>query len=458
MKDQYLNIDEIFRKKFEDYEPNPPEGLWGKIKTRLPDNLGGAGSIQMVFFSAIVLISLGVVFLFTGSSYQTDQLQDNTTQQIAGEQITDNSQINQTSIPEQNNPEAVSGIKENEAAQQCVIEKPITANEAPVGSGPANGDEHSNPISHAPKTEIAEKAETEKTEIKEENPLYNERYLEHRISGLQQISLPELSSIRNMALITRNLDTKPVRISYAKFDEKPLVKNNPLANFKLGAFLYPEFTFYPDDSVSSSRNYNFGIDLRYYKSSFFIKTGVDFSIAKDEGKYTIDYKKWEFLGTYQDVYDVTFDSTEQGIVPTYHTKTVEVFDSVQHVTIRKEKNTYTYLQVPLMVGYEIRGSRLNYSFMAGPNLSLMMSENIPEPEIEDNITIVNINKEVPERINTSWQMLVGIGISYKLSDNMEFALEPTLRYYLNSAYKGDIITTKHPYSVGVRAGLLFKLK
>ena len=226
--------------------------------------------------------------------------------------------------------------------------------------------------------------------------------------------------------------------------------------FKLGAFINPEVVLYPDDSINNSRNFNFGIDFRYYTSeNFFIRSGIGISIARDEGKYQVDYN--EYIGSYEDVYDVTFESSQSGIVPVYHTKTVEVYDSIEHVSISQSKNRYTYLQLPVLAGYEAQKRNLSYTFMAGPCVSFLINKNIPDPKLPGNIKVLSIDNRIADRIDMNWQMVVGMGINYKVNRKFEVALEPTFRYYLNSTYEGNIITSKHPLVFGLRAGLLFKL-
>lgn len=438
MKDQYLHIDEIFKRKFEGFEPEPPAGMWPKIKARLSGTGGtGIGAFKTILLSSVVLVTAGalVLMLLTNSqptsNIDNNLLAQNKTintssdyQNDASIPVNDN-QIN-TPTPVDNTKTVISENKKEPITQKEIIEPKITQ-------------------VTAASTEIQDNTSEKNTWCS-------------NILSLQKHSTNLIPVNSDDFQLHSASNRIPDRFNF-KFDpEQKTTKSAVESYFKIGGFINPEVVFYPDDSVSNSRNFNFGLDIRYHKKNFFIKTGLGISIARDEGKYNINYKQLEYLGSYQDVYNVTFDTTESGVEPIYHTKTVMVYDSVEHATVSKEKNTYTYIQIPLMFGYQIERPKVNYSIMAGPCFSAMINKNIPDPAYPENARILNITSDVAERISTNWQMVLGVGINYKLSKKWELSLEPTKRYYLNSAYRRDIITTKHPYSIGLRAGLLFKLQ
>ncbi len=439
MKDQYLHIDEIFRKKFEGFEPEPPTGMWPKIKARISGKGGtGMGSVKTILLSTVVMITAGALLLvFLNNS----QPRTNTHSKFIAQSeklSTNTNYLNETTDTETENlrsPEPVKHIA------------PVVAENTDESTSENKIIETDPYQPKASTNEIVPVAE--KTKDSQKN---------FDIQLLQPHSGTQILAKHSYRNLYANDNRTPESFNF-KFDaDQKTIKSPVESYFKIGGFINPEVVFYPDDSVSNSRNFNFGLDLRYYRKNFFIRTGLNISIARDEGKYNINYKQLEYLGSYQDVYNVTFDTTESGLEPVYHTKTVQVYDSVEHATVNKEKNTYTYIQIPLLIGYQIERQKVNYSVMAGPCYSALINRNIPNPEYPEGARILNISSNVAERINSNWQMVFGVGINYKLSRNVEISFEPTLRYYLNSTYRRDIITTKHPYSIGLRAGILFKLQ
>ncbi len=427
MKDQYSNIDDFFRKRFENFNPEPPARIWEKIINRLHPG-GGSGIFRTFIFSALSLISVGIIVLLITNPLSTDK---NT---VANP-------INKNDIISDQKEESINKEKE---IKEFYVKPP----------------EINNDLSKREKDQLA---------AQDPNQNYNkikEKYTEHKAEEktvtrnyANIISLAENNSVeiskRSSNVKALGLRSKINGINISLSDNNDQYRSKSINNIlKIGPFINPEVVFYPsDDTVSSSQNYNFGIDLRYHWSNFFIQTGLGVSIAKDEGSYDIGYNK--YLGSYPDVYYVTIDSTEQGYIPVYHTKNVDVYDTIPHYSIRESTNTYTYLQIPLLFGYQIERPKLTYSLRAGPCLSVLMHENISNPDFPGDISVFSLNKQVAKRTETNWQLMVIAGLNYKAGKNIEITLEPTFRYYLKSAYESKLIKTKHPYAVGIRAGLLF---
>jgi len=160
------------------------------------------------------------------------------------------------------------------------------------------------------------------------------------------------------------------------------------------------------------------------------------------------------MGSYEDVYDVTFDSTNNGVIPTYHTETVNVYDSVTYARVEPSKNRFTYLQVPVLFGYGKENRRLGWFVKGGPALSLLIGENVYNMDNMKEHKILNVESDMPGRIKTNWQFIISGGISYRLGNHLSLSVEPMLKYYMNSVYEQGIYSTKHPYSFGLRTGLL----
>ena len=68
--------------------------------------------------------------------------------------------------------------------------------------------------------------------------------------------------------------------------------------------------------------------------------------------------------------------------------------------------------------------------------------------------IVNAENSLPGRVRTHWQFIMSAGATYKLGHRISLSIEPTFRYHINSAYENSKLYTKHPYSIGLRTGLL----
>lgn len=425
MKNEFEHMDQVFRQKFENFEAEPPESVWGNISHAL-DNLHGGAGFRTFLYSVFgfILIGTAVVFLLKPFDRSNSFASSGSTSTDFEKQIAYEPKL-QSPAPENKMiaPGATENIKEESTAR-------------PKTNEPATGS-------------VSEKTKTTDNTYRQERTVGNSSF-----SSIQAKSSPGFakpSDDQRKIRTVKGISETRVRGTY--YD--PIRK---AGDWKLGLSASPEITIYPDDTISNSRNYNFDLSLGYHRNNFFIQSGIGLAIARDEGSYKVDYESYDFIGEYDDLLNISFDSTENGVVPIYETKKVEVFDSIRHIKLSKTTNTYTYLQIPLLLGYQKQFNRLGFYVKGGPNLSLLMSRHIPGAQLPDDIKIIEVDERITERIKTNWQLILGAGVNYQLTDSWEVALEPTFRYYLNAAYDSKQLNTKHPYAFGIRAGVYLKLK
>ncbi len=172
----------------------------------------------------------------------------------------------------------------------------------------------------------------------------------------------------------------------------------------------------------------------------------------DKGNMAVDYNR--YLGTYEHVDYMTFDSIDGIVVPTYHTHTEDVFDTVNHYAISDTKVNYTYLEVPLLFGYRYSFGKFSLSGKAGPAASFLVQRNLPGAEDpEENARITDVDYQVPVRYDVNWQLLMGVGFDYQLSEKFNIGLEPTFRMGLKPEYKLSDGIKDNTSSFGIRIGL-----
>jgi hypothetical protein len=422
-------LDELFQSKFAGFEAEPPASAWNNIHDKLHGNNGGSvNPVNLSMLAALILISGLLGFSIIGDVPEQSH-------EIDPAYLSDLYISND--IPSENTfSEPAVNMPEN---TRTPVQKPgnITDSEPAERTG-AQPEANKHKAMHSAQgnsvytPSFAEKARLAK--------MKNRRSLTIH-AGL---SRPEQTSIS-----VRDSRTSP-RFSAVNKGENAYKRN---ASWQVGAFFTPEVSFFNDDSIPNQRIYTFDVTARWKKNEFFIESGLGLSFSTDDGKYAIDYE--QYLGTYDDVYNVTFDTTQSGdIVANYHTNEVNVYDSISQYKVDQTKNKYTYLQIPVYIGFQRQIDRFGWFVKGGPILSLMMNKNIPDPDAGYN-RIIGLDQQIAGRVDMHWQMAFSLGITYQLSEKVSFALEPTFRYYLNSQYERKYITTRHPYSLGLRTGLLF---
>lgn len=427
-------MDGLFQSKFTGFEAEPPAGVWNNIHTELHGKGGGS-------FNPVNLASLAALLLISGllgfSIIQDAPSASNINPQPLEQQISMIADDAGVDIPVDDRNSAIDNT--NFASQTAsVIQQPSASID---NKGAKNKNNSANNTSH--------------------NTIHEQSSATSYSSEInQQADLAKLKTRRSFGLHTniQTTNTSTIAVRDSKHKPKYAGVNDGerqylrRAQWQMGVFFTPEVIFYPADSIENQRGYTFDVSAKWIKNEFFIESGLGVSFSSDNGKYAIDYE--QYLGTYDDVYNVTFDSTENGVTPVYHTAPVDVYDTISKYKIEQVKNNYTYLQIPLYVGFQKQVNRFGWFVKGGPVFNVLLNSNIPDPVVGDD-RIVDLNQQMPMRVKTSWQFAVSAGFSYKLSDKVSVAIEPTFRYYLNSQYERKYITTKHPYSIGLRTGLLF---
>lgn len=402
------HIDEVFQQRFQSFEVNPPEQVWERIKSNLPSNSSGtlfSNPVSLASIAAILLIALFMgVNLFKQPGTYTKK-------------------VSQQAPVEQKSSVAGTDAQNNPTDNQTILNKNKETQESSTDIVPDNNKKE---INKGPKTTFG-KTFTEITVSRDKTQPIN----------LQGINSRKIPNSYNYSLAEGNYPKhylNPIGISNDSYKRKP--------EWQLGLHFTPEIMFYPDDNIQNQSGYHFDLSISYQFSDFFIESGLGLNFAKDVG----DYQYEKYLGTYDDVYLVTFDTSSGAPVPTYHTNAVDVFDTTE--SFKPTTNRYTYLEVPLLFGFKKQVNRFTYFVKAGPSFAFMIQKNIPKEGSKDKYAR-------PYRKNTNAQIILGAGISYRMHNNFSLSAEPTLRYYINSAYERRFIKSNNTYAVGFRAGIIY---
>lgn len=229
--------------------------------------------------------------------------------------------------------------------------------------------------------------------------------------------------------------------------------------FALALYVAPEITEYTR-MASSSREKSFatGIALKYITGQYIIQAGAEVSHFYDLGDYMVRMETWDSIGYYHHVNGFIVDPENPGNI-IFDTEEVPVWDSVKHHSHQQTRNTYTYLQFPLMIGYKaFEHGNFSAYIKTGPNFSLLLNRS--EPYLDFNqpgATINAIDNYSLPRLTTNVQLLVGLALHLQATEKLGILAEPVYRYYLNTVYSmnGDGEKLKNPYSFGVRAGIFY---
>ena len=441
MVDHNRNIDELIRSKFEAYEPEPPESVWASVQRQI-GTPPPASPIISVIIPVVTGIALMIALILLFNSYQT---------------VVSSAQADQNHI---NNPVERSGswlATINQPAEEAyAIHSEVYISSSEITGG-VSGTSLENripvraPFERSVNVPAAKPADGSPTALAARRQVKTPKSYPDRFTANSRMSALEIHEVlpdeRNSSLLSKYSGTSD--------EAEYLTSRRP--GWSLGIYMNPETSFYPNDNLPNSMNISVSLLPEISFNRLFLQGGLNLRIATDQGNYQVDYIR--YLGQYEDVYLVTFDSTENGVIPTYHTQTTDVYDTVDHYSVTKTKARYTYLEIPVFIGFKQTYGKFSWFVKGGPSLSLLAARHIPEAELPDEpLRVVNVDRQVPLRSSMNWQLMFSAGVDYRLTPHFSFALEPTLRYFLSPEFSREQLQTKHPYAVGLRAGLIYHFK
>jgi hypothetical protein len=224
----------------------------------------------------------------------------------------------------------------------------------------------------------------------------------------------------------------------------------------IGIYYAPEWMF---NTLEGSKFVNnFGVEGTFRFGSFSVRTGAGLSIAKGTNELIVAYN--EFLGAYSklDSMSFTWNNPTQQYIPKYFMSSQSVWDSLMRLDHAKVVKRYTYLQIPLIMGYDFwEGERISMGVRMGPVMSVLLATKQLSAEYDAGKNrIVSINDIAPGQVSLNWQVMAGLNTSFLLTKELRFEVEPWVKYYFNSVYEKPVNNAK-PWSVGVRMAFGIRL-
>jgi len=503
MKDPKNHIDDLFRRSFEGYSVEPSASVWNNIVHKyFNTGFSTSGLLSIQNIVSIILI-VGTSVLIQYGFYPLEQDNDSTNTPILENHSVSNSistvqatekfkistlanQIKQVTEPNNISNESIDSetpiftsqvdkphispesISQNPQAppsdNKLIIEKveiPNISSEQTV-PGQLNKTETLASLMETPITLKANKY----TSYVSTTPLSGEKRTD--LHPLRKPSTPQTSENLMGAQYTnpfkiskREKDYfRKAHISYRnKYSQVPIQWNNDYlfrSPWAVGLLFGYEWIYYPGDSIEKKNAYSIDLTAIYQNDQFLFRSGIGISVSNDNGEFIIDYETYDSTGFYYGVnsFYINSDNPDNPVFDTY---AETVYDSVEHTSYEHPENQYTYIQIPLLIGYKVLNiNRFSCSLMGGPVLSILVHEDEKTFNSSDNYTtLINIEDNTPQRLKTNWQFMFSAGLNYRISNHLDLSIEPTYKYYIQSVYEQRIAGTKNPWSIGFRGGIVY---
>lgn len=227
--------------------------------------------------------------------------------------------------------------------------------------------------------------------------------------------------------------------------------------FSVGAGIAPEMALYRSNG-STTRDYNYWLNTTaaWHFSKFSVRTGIGIGYTYDEGVYKVEYRSNDSVSYFKEVIGYYTDPANPSRI-IYITKDRAIYDSVTHMADDRTRNRYTYIQIPLLLGYTILETpRFTLGFEAGPALSLLINEKKAQPIIEiPNGRLILLQDNTPSRLSTNWQLWAKLTIGYQISRNWGLMINPYYKYYLTSPTQAGENGSRSTQAFGLDIGIQY---
>lgn len=453
MKKQQDKVDEFFKEALQDHTVVPSEAAKAAFLKEAATLEGSEKFNRNWYFYLLAVILLGLIsagLFFARSNHSEKKTSSTISNSFHDKKIKSNVNIKQSELhptEKQEIPLATTHIqKTNNNNPQKKNNKNVNLiHSSLVQKNELSSPDFSSPTikNHLSQTPLSE-PQTKQLVTEPASPM-NTQPLSENVIMADSLKKTTIKTVDT--LIPQNSSTG---------SPKPGSGTNPKNwNLAIGGYYAPEWLF----NTLEGEKYvnNFGVEGTFHIGRYSIRTGAGLSITKGTNELAVNYN--DYLGDYRklDSIDFNWDPTHTKLLPTYYFSKENVWDSLLKVANTKIIKRYTYLQVPLILGYDFwRNEHFSIGLRVGPILSVLLeTEQLSENYDPGKNRIVQINMITPERIQTYWQFMLGVNAAYNISRRFGLELEPDIRYYFNSVYEKPT-NNKKPWSLGCRVAFLIK--
>ena len=434
---EYKNIDELLKDVTNDFGVEPSAGVWDAIhKEVIPQQKAKFAYSKWIIAAALLLLFFGAGYWFvqrgsqlTNKEYEIvgNTSEENSDELLTEDKIEEESILNQI---EENNNYAIENSEElrNEKVANIESKLPIVTSYESSHNPKANSESLAviNELDDEIPTKDIDQIINSQPEIQFITPL-----------SLYSLTSMDLSAIVAPMDLTEYLDKRKKLHTYTGID------------IKVAMVYYP----------NTQDQFTFNADLRFglIVKNFYFETGLGYQEMKERGNYKITYNSNDSVGYYNKVESFIVDPQNSDNL-IYNTKATTVYDSIEHYNLQTPLFKYSYLNIPLRIGYKIwNRDQISLGIETGAIFSKLLKSEIPKPEFYDSeSTLVKIEDLSPTRVDINYQFLLGLRLNYKFNSSVSISAHTEFTKYLNSIYSNENgLEAVRPYTMGFGLGIYY---
>ncbi len=222
-------------------------------------------------------------------------------------------------------------------------------------------------------------------------------------------------------------------------------------------------------------SYHFGANYNFYYKNWFIRTGINYSNIKEQINYTtnsLDIDSHTFYytivsNTYN--WDTTGWNTNMGgsidsipivslgVQQTNNQTSITEYDSTINSQKQQYKNSYSSINIPLLMGYKFNFDRFTFDIATGISWSHItkLETHILDPIIGEVVTVNKDNGNVKRDI---FNGVFSFGVGYRINGLNTIFIRPELQYNFNSIFDKTNFNKYKVLQMKLSIGLRYSIK
>lgn len=466
-------LDQLFREGLADHRKAPPEALWQHIAVGAgipaPPLNGNHGSRKGIWWwiplSIFLTALVGGLILWLASTERPETQITATLPVVAAQDIVsatsaepsvpisemirqNTAKLSDVKAHDQSTPKPVSNqaIKTT-VSHQTTPHQPEIAYEAITSTQPVLPPENNHPSASEERSLQLQVKESEAIVVSEIN-------IKKEVTNTAEETIPEVAaspdSTEKQQVIN---EAAPLVVKPAKpFPDYPALG---LA-LHGGPFFYQAFKPFPEELRTGSDAW-MSLDIRYRRVQ--LTTGAGVFRVTDISPWAGQRMKLDTVGYYQYITGLNFvpvynpiDSTITGYTAgTITSVNTPAVDTSYHPVQITARHRYTYLTLPLMVGYDLWSrDRITLMVHAGVIFNLQLAENQHFPDDAREPYVILMKNQGLIRKDHLWQYQAGMGLRYDLAGQWYTGIDCAYRRNLSDWYQNPI-TPRQPNSLWISA-------
>ena len=273
--------------------------------------------------------------------------------------------------------------------------------------------------------------------------------------------LPPLSS-------TQNVTEKQLMAFSLELYTEPVLSNQMLKAKSSDASALLD---YRKRNETSFIGIDWGLEGRISKKNLFVQTGIRYSVLGMNANYPflsslLDSSRshfninirntWEYstywVWTQKSGIIYYVPVLDSNLIQHYDSTWISLIDTSYNKWKEKSQLRYRYVEIPLLVGYQYGKGKLETEVSGGVALGFVS-------EMKGNIISTDLNAAIPANHQNIpfnkplFSLLLRIGCSYHLNQNLSVFTRPAFRYTPRSAFGTGYPLYQRNYSLGVQFGI-----